>query len=77
MPERTPRSAAQALYPHLQSGARNEVEQRRPSLAEAMYPRPQPKKPKRQMTAEEVRDFWANVDPAWARSIGLVPKGTG
>jgi hypothetical protein len=52
-------------------------QRRRPSLAEAMWPSlvPQPQAPKRrQLTAEEVRDFWRNVDPAWARSIGLVRK---
>jgi hypothetical protein len=35
-----PRSAAQALYPHLPSGVRPEVKQSERSLAEAMYPRP-------------------------------------
>jgi hypothetical protein len=35
-----PPSAAQALYPHLKSGAREPVKQSERSLAEAMYPRP-------------------------------------
>jgi hypothetical protein len=36
-----PKSAAAALYPHLRSGARDEIVGRRTSLAEAMYgPRP-------------------------------------
>jgi hypothetical protein len=44
------RSAAGQIWPHLQSGERPEVEQRRKpnSLSEAMYPRPQsrPQRPK-------------------------------
>jgi hypothetical protein len=38
MAQREPRSAAQALYPHLPSAARAERVQRRPSLADAMFP---------------------------------------
>jgi len=33
-----PKSAAQALYPHLQSGERAERQQRGPSLADSMFP---------------------------------------
>jgi hypothetical protein len=33
-----PPSAAQALYPHLPSGERPEVEQRQQSLGDAMWP---------------------------------------
>jgi len=40
MTQREP-SAAQAIYGHLPSGSRPEVEQAKPSLAEAMYGRPQ------------------------------------
>jgi hypothetical protein len=41
MADRGP-SAAQALYGHLKSGAREPVERRGGSLAEAMYQRPKP-----------------------------------
>jgi hypothetical protein len=40
-----PKSAAQAIWGNLPSGARPEVEQRRPSLAEALYPSLVPKPP--------------------------------
>jgi hypothetical protein len=33
-----PKSAAQSVYPHLQSGERSEVKQRTNSLADALYP---------------------------------------
>ena len=33
-----PRSAAQAIYPHLPSGAREPVQQRTPTVADAMWP---------------------------------------
>jgi hypothetical protein len=57
-------SAAQSLYPHLKSGAREPVERRQGgSIAEVMYPRPKP--PLRNpyllpMTESEWRDqLWA------------------
>jgi hypothetical protein len=33
-----PKTAAQAIYPHLPSGAREPVQQRTPTVADAMYP---------------------------------------
>jgi hypothetical protein len=47
-------SAAQALYPHLARGTPDEVEQRRKpnSVAEAMWPRPQPQRPRESMFEE-------------------------
>jgi hypothetical protein len=37
-----PPSAAQSLYPNLPSGARPEVKQEQPRLAQAMWPGPKP-----------------------------------
>jgi hypothetical protein len=65
MPER-PKSAAASIYPHLPSSERPEADW----VRGVKQPEPVPKR----RTAEEVRDFWANVGPAWARSIGLVRK---
>ena len=42
MAERSEPSAAQALYGHLVSGARPEVKQSKPKLADALYPGPKP-----------------------------------
>jgi hypothetical protein len=44
MAQREP-SAAQALYGHLPGQQDYVAKQQRPSLAEAMYPRPKPKPP--------------------------------
>ena len=33
-----PKTAAQAIYPHLPSGAREPVQQRTPTVADAMFP---------------------------------------
>ena len=71
------RSAAASLYPHLPSadpGPRGQHKQ--PRLADALYPSlaPQSPAPKRRLTREEVFD-WSNVDPRYARLVGLVPKG--
>ena len=78
-----PISAAALIYPHLPSADPEPVQQRPGgSIADAVYPhlKPQLKLPARaprpQRTPEEVAEerarFWANVDPAWAASIGLV-----
>ena len=49
-----PPSAAQALYPNLPTGERDERQQSGPRLADAMYPRPsQPR-----LSQDEVRARW-------------------
>jgi hypothetical protein len=79
MAERSPPSAAAALYPNLKSGTPDVVQQRQqPTLADALYPslapKPKPPAPKPTRSIEEIRD-WSHVDPGYARLVGLVPKG--
>jgi hypothetical protein len=52
-----PKSAAQSLYPHLHSASRPEVEQPRPTTAQAMYPS-QPSTQPRQYSPAELRELW-------------------
>jgi hypothetical protein len=73
MPDR-PRSAAQSLYPHLKSGARDVVERRdQPaSVADALYPRPQAKSPSssnwhRDLLLKHLRELNAKIDARLAR----------
>jgi hypothetical protein len=74
-----PPTAAQALYGHLPSAGREPLQRQQPSLAEALYPSlvPKPKPPtnpaRPRQTREQAFD-WSNVDPNWARLVGLVPK---
>jgi hypothetical protein len=81
MTQREP-SAAAAIYPHLRRAEVSTPEEPRRNtspLAAAMYPnhvpKPPPPAPRPQATPQEVANFWATVDPAWAASIGLVKVG--
>jgi hypothetical protein len=78
-----PRSAASSIYPNLpHDDGRNAqwATQRRDrtDVAAALYPdrtpKPQPSAPKPRMTREQIFD-WSDVDPAYARAVGFVPKG--
>jgi hypothetical protein len=78
-----PRSAAAALYPNLKTGMLEPVSQRAEprSVADAIYPhlRPAPPQahphPARQprLIREQAFD-WSDVDPRFARMVGLVRK---
>jgi hypothetical protein len=76
MTQREP-SAAQSLFPHLPHDAGQPMQRPQPRLAEAMFPnlvlrqpRARPKSRPR-LTREEAFD-WSNVDPNWARLVGLI-----
>jgi hypothetical protein len=79
MAQEIPKSAAAAIYPHLPSADRAPVQRQQPRLAEALFPDLVPKSPqpapRPRLTREQAFD-WSNVDPAWARLVGLVPKGS-
>jgi hypothetical protein len=72
-----PRSAAQSVYPHLPSAEPATPPRQQPRLADALYPnlvpKPKPPAPRPRLSREEAFD-WSNVDPSWARLIGLVRK---
>jgi hypothetical protein len=72
-----PPTAVQALYGHLPSAAPAPPPRRQPRLADALYPnlvpKPKPPAPRPRLSREEAFD-WSNVDPSWARLIGLVRK---
>jgi len=60
-------NAAKQVYPHLPSGARPEVQQRTPSLAEAMYGRPPPTNPYRESLLRGLKELNATIDTRLAR----------
>jgi hypothetical protein len=75
-----PMSAAASLYPHLPHDAGQPPPRgAQPTLANALYPslapkppQPQPApRPRPRLTREQAFD-WSNVDPRWARLVGLV-----
>jgi hypothetical protein len=75
-------TAAGALYPHLKSGTPQRPQRRAAqSISEAMFPNlaraPKPRPPEHpllpRLTREQAMD-WSNVDPRYARLVGLLPK---
>jgi len=74
MAQREPTASA-ALYPHLPSAAREPIKQSEPRLADAMYPRPKPPPQPVPRQSREAAMDWSDVDPRFARLVGLVPKG--
>jgi hypothetical protein len=76
-----PISAAGSIYPHLPHDVGQPVQRQQPaSVAAAMYPQltPQPPAPQpasRPTRSKEWIQDWSQVDPAYARSIGLIPTG--
>jgi len=50
-------SAANQVYPHLPSGERPEVEQQRPTTAQAMYPTMATTQPRR-LSYNELKEAW-------------------
>jgi hypothetical protein len=76
-------SAAASIYPHLPQTKVEPQAHRGPTsdLARAMYPnhgpKPQPpaSAPRPRMTREEINRAWADVDPEWARMVGLIKVG--
>jgi hypothetical protein len=74
-----PTSAAASIYPHLPSADPAPLQRPQPRLAEAMFPNLVPKPPQPQsvsrprLTREQAFD-WSNVDPNWARLVGLVRR---
>jgi hypothetical protein len=73
-----PPTAAQALYGHLPSVEPAPPPRQQPaSVAAAMYPslipKPSPPAPRPRLTREQAFD-WSNVDPNYARMVGLMPK---
>ena len=57
-----PPSAAQSLYPHLQSGAREPIKQSEPKLSAAMWPSLAPK----ELSREELKEAWRDYQLALA-----------
>jgi hypothetical protein len=53
------KSAAQALFGHLPSAARPEIEQPRPSVAQAMYPGLASSQPRR-LSYSELKEAWTD-----------------
>ena len=56
MTQREP-TAAQALYGHLRSSARELKAGPKPTLSEAMYPRPKPPNPYRESLLRHLKEF--------------------